>query len=72
MICITHLQQIASCGDAHFRVLKTQKGKRTITEVKGLSFDERVKEIARMIAGEEITDISLEHAREFLNEAATA
>ena len=72
VICITHLQQIASCGDAHFRVLKTQKGKRTITEVKGLSFDERVKEIARMIAGEEITDISLEHAREFLNEAATA
>jgi len=70
VICITHLQQIASCGGYHFRVLKSQKGKRTITEVKELSFDERVQEIARMIAGEEITDLSLEHARQFLKEAA--
>ena len=72
VICITHLQQIASYGDHHFRVFKTQRGERTVTEVKELSKDERVEEIARMIAGEEITDLSLEHAREFLNEAADA
>lgn len=70
VVCITHLQQIASYGDHHFRVLKARKRKRTITEVKELSRDERVEEIARMIAGEEITDLSLKHAREFLKEAA--
>ncbi|MEE9167016.1 MAG: DNA repair protein RecN [Candidatus Neomarinimicrobiota bacterium] len=72
IICITHLQQIASQGDHHFRVFKTQKGDRTITKVKVLSQEERVEEIARMIAGEQITDLSLEHAREFLDEAARA
>jgi len=72
IICITHLQQIASYGDNHFRVYKTGKGKRTITVVKRLSRKERVEEIARIISGEEITELSLKHARELLNEASEA
>jgi len=71
IICITHLQQIASYGDNHFRVYKTGKGKRTVTVVKRLSQKERVEEIARMISGEEITELSLKHARELLNEATS-
>lgn len=70
IVCITHLQQIASCGDSHFRVYKTGKGKRTVTEVRRLSQKERVEEIARMISGEEITDLSLKHARQLLSEAS--
>jgi DNA repair protein RecN (Recombination protein N) len=70
VVCITHLQQIASCGDSHFRVYKTGKGRRTVTEVKRLSQKERVEEIARMISGEEITDLSLKHARQLLSEAS--
>jgi len=72
LICITHLHQIASYANAHFLVWKAEKGGRTVTEVKELSQEERVAEIARMIAGEEITELSLEHAREFLRGSAEA
>lgn len=72
IICITHLQQIASYGDNHFRVYKTGRAKRTVTEVKRLSETERVEEIARIISGEEITELSLKHARELLSEASEA
>ncbi len=72
VVCITHLQQIASFADTHFQVRKAERGGRTVTEVVKLSQEERVAEIARMIAGKEITDLSLEHAREFLRGAAEA
>ncbi|HIC73543.1 MAG TPA: DNA repair protein RecN, partial [Candidatus Marinimicrobia bacterium] len=72
VICITHLQQIASFADRHFQVRKAQREDRTVTEVAELSQEERVAEIARMISGEQITDLTLEHAREFLRGAAEA
>jgi DNA repair protein RecN (Recombination protein N) len=72
VICITHLQQIASYADRHFQVRKGERGGRTVTEVAELTQEERIAEIARMISGEEITDLTMEHARQFLQGAAEA
>lgn len=72
VVCITHLQQIASFADRHFQVRKGERGGRMVTEVAELTQEERIAEIARMIAGEEITDLTMEHARQFLQGAAEA
>ncbi len=68
IICITHLQQIASQADHHFKVYKEVMKNRTITRIKLLSREERIKEIARMIGGKKISDLSLEHAAEMIEE----
>ena len=68
IICITHLQQIASQADYHFKVYKEVSKNRTITKIKLLSRDERIKEIARMMAGKKISDLTLEHAAEMIEE----
>jgi DNA repair protein RecN (Recombination protein N) len=69
VICITHLPQIASLADAHCRVQKKVVGDRTIVEVETLESDERINEIARMLAGEKITEVTLAHAREMIQQA---
>jgi len=69
LICVTHLPQVASFADQHFLIDKRpQKGavRMTVTE---LSKDERVKEIARLISGEKISQTSLEHARQLIAES---
>ncbi len=66
---VTHLPQVASLGDRHFRVEKHVAGERTQTRVEVLDDDERVEEIARMGTGLEITDAAREHAREMLGKA---
>ena len=48
IISVTHLPQIASKADAHFKVYKTTRDNRTISEIKNLIIDERVEEIAKM------------------------
>ena len=68
IICITHLQQIASKTDYHFKVYKEVSKNRTVTKIKLLSREERIKEIARMIGGKKISDLSLEHAAEMIEE----
>jgi DNA repair protein RecN (Recombination protein N) len=68
IICITHLQQIASFGEHHFKVYKELSGKRTTTRIKKLNKEERIKEIARMISGEKISELTLEHAAEIIRE----
>lgn len=68
IICITHLQQIASQAEHHFKVFKEVLKNRTITKIKLLSKDERIKEIARMMAGKKISDLTLEHAAEMIEE----
>jgi len=68
IICITHLQQIASQSDYHFKVYKEVSKNRTLTKIKLLSKDERIKEIARMMAGKKISDLTLEHAAEMIEE----
>ena len=66
IICITHLPQIAKFANHHFRINKAVHDGRTRTEIKGLDAKDREKEIARMLGGEEITEATLEHAREML------
>jgi DNA repair protein RecN (Recombination protein N) len=66
VICITHLPQIAKFGRHHFRISKQVADGRTRTAITPLSADERTREIARMLGGEKITRVTLEHAKELL------
>ncbi|MBW1812719.1 MAG: DNA repair protein RecN, partial [Deltaproteobacteria bacterium] len=67
IICITHLPQIAKFGNHHFSVSKNVANGRTKTVINQLSEEDRLEEIARMLGGEEITQTTLDHAREMLN-----
>jgi DNA repair protein RecN (Recombination protein N) len=69
VLCVTHLPQVASLADQHFRISKVTDGKSTRTQVHALGKDERVEELARMLGGVEITRKTLEHAAEMLAEA---
>ncbi len=71
VLCITHLAQVAAQGDHHFQVSKQSKGDKTTTQIVPLDNDLRVYEIARMLGGVEITDTSLEHAKEMLGTTLT-
>jgi DNA repair protein RecN (Recombination protein N) len=66
VLCITHLPQIAACGVSHYRVTKAVRQNRTTTSVTVLSVDDRVDEIARMMAGSVLTDGTRASAREML------
>ncbi|HHY47503.1 MAG TPA: DNA repair protein RecN [Firmicutes bacterium] len=68
-LCVTHLAQIASVGDAHFYISKEVVGERTRSKVVKLDSEERVVELARMLSGDTMSDITLQHAREILNSA---
>ena len=67
VFCVTHLPQVASLGDNHFRILKLSDGKTTKTAIAKLSKDERIEEIARMLGGVEITQRTRDHAAEMLD-----
>ena len=67
IFAITHLPQIASKGTAHFKVSKATIGEDTQSELKLLSEEERVIEIAQMLSGNVITDSALNHAKALLN-----
>ncbi len=69
VLCVTHLPQVASLANAHFRIAKVSDGKATRTTVKALGAEERIEELARMLGGVEITKTTLEHAAEMLAEA---
>lgn len=64
--CITHLPQIASHGDQHYRVEKVARAKRTTIAVQPLDFPKRIEEIARMSGGKQITATTRKHAEEML------
>lgn len=70
VICITHLPQIASMGDQHFLVEKVERGVRTETNIRRLSEQERTEAIAKLLAGERISEAHLNSARELLEDAA--
>ncbi len=67
VICVTHLAQIAVMADNHLFIEKNVIDDRTVTTVKQLDFDEKVKEIARIIGGNNITELTLKNAEEMLN-----
>ncbi|HSI73249.1 MAG TPA: DNA repair protein RecN, partial [Fimbriimonas sp.] len=66
IVVITHLPQIASRADTHYRIEKVEQQGRVITRVRPLSQIEREEEVARMLAGERVTDTALANAREML------
>jgi DNA repair protein RecN (Recombination protein N) len=66
VLCITHLPQIACCGERHYRVQKRISGERTNTSITALSEEERLEEIARMLGGVEVTKKTRDHAREMM------
>lgn len=69
VICITHLQQIAAMADNHLLTEKTVTDGKTHSNVRKLSEDESVTELARMIGGDSITDTVLKDAREMKKRA---
>ncbi|NLM49814.1 MAG: DNA repair protein RecN, partial [Clostridiaceae bacterium] len=71
IICVTHLPQIAAQSDYHFLIEKTISDNDAITTVKVLSDEERIRELARIIGGKEITENTLKSAKEMLEMART-
>jgi len=69
VLCVTHQAQVASKADRHFVVEKTVAKNRTSITARELSDSERVEEVARMLAGEKITDAARENAREMITSA---
>ncbi|MGN0658452.1 MAG: DNA repair protein RecN [Emergencia sp.] len=69
IICITHLPQIAACGDANYRIRKETDENSTYTRIDFLSEDETVSEIARLLGGESITETTRQSARELIETA---
>ena len=66
IICISHQPQLASVADNHIKIKKIQNEDRTVTKLSILSEDERIKEIARIIDGDNYTDTAIAHAKEML------
>ncbi|MBF0493522.1 MAG: DNA repair protein RecN [Candidatus Omnitrophica bacterium] len=69
VLLITHLPQIASFADRHFKVVKNVTGGKTSTSLEVLEKDLRVEELAKMMSGEKINETSIKHAREMLKTA---
>ncbi len=69
IICITHLPQIASFGNSHYRVDKIIKDGRTFTQVQSLFGEERVEEVANLIGGKKLSNEIIQSARQLLREA---
>lgn len=67
VFAITHLPQIAAKGISHYKVYKTVSGESTVSELKLLSAEERIYEIAEMLSGKDISDSALNHAKALLN-----
>ncbi|MBN1603500.1 MAG: DNA repair protein RecN [Chitinispirillaceae bacterium] len=69
VLCISHLHQVASMGDHHFKVYKTKQTDRTVTLVEKLDRDGRVAELARMLGG--VSDITIKHAESLLDNSSS-
>ena len=67
LFSITHLPQIAAKGQVHFKVYKVDVNNKTQSELKRLSTDERITEIAQMVSGATISEAALNHAKQLLN-----
>ena len=69
IICITHLPQIASMADTHFVIEKTASGDVTTTDIRQLSDENSIDELARLLGGSAITDAVRNNAAEMKNMA---
>ncbi|HET9217634.1 MAG TPA: DNA repair protein RecN [Terriglobia bacterium] len=66
VLCVTHLAQIASCAEHHYRIEKLVLDGRTVTRVESLTGESRVDELVRMMSGSRVTDAARQHIREML------
>ena len=66
IICVSHSPQVAAKADNHLVISKSTNGDRTVTEVKKLSYDERIYEVARIIDGNNVTETAVNHAKEMM------
>jgi DNA repair protein RecN (Recombination protein N) len=69
VMAVTHLPQVAACGDHHFVVAKRSIGGNTTSQVTPLAGEARVAEVARMLGGERSSGTSLAHAQELIAQA---
>ena len=70
VLAVTHLPQVAACGEQHWQVSKHSEGEQTLSEINILDSHQRIEEVARMLGGETITDTTRSHAKELLEMAA--
>jgi DNA repair protein RecN (Recombination protein N) len=66
VISITHLPQIAALGSTHYKVSKKETAQGTTTGMTMLTADERVREIAQMLSGSDVSEAAIQNARELL------
>jgi DNA repair protein RecN (Recombination protein N) len=66
VLCVTHLPQIATFADHHYRIEKKESGGRTKTSIRNITGDERTEEVARMLSGAKVTETSLKHAEQMI------
>lgn len=66
LVAITHLPQVASKGQRHFKVFKSVHQKKTITQIQQLNHEQRVEEVAGMLGGAEVSEASYRNAKELL------
>lgn len=69
VLCVTHLAQMAVMADNHLLIEKNIQGDRTVTTVRILDHEQRKYEIARIMGGENITELMLENAEQYLKDA---
>ena len=69
MLAVTHLPQVAANADHHYVVAKKRDNAGTSSTVAPANQDQREREIARMLGGEKISDTTMAHAREMLQQA---
>ena len=69
VLCVTHLAQMAVMADNHLLIEKNIQGDRTVTTVRTLDHEQRKYEIARIMGGENITELILENAEQYLKDA---
>jgi DNA repair protein RecN (Recombination protein N) len=69
IIAITHLPQIAGFADYHFVVEKNETKQRTTSSIRKMNEDERIREVARLLSGEEVTEASLNGAKELIGKS---
>jgi DNA repair protein RecN (Recombination protein N) len=66
VVAITHLPQIAGLAETHFAVEKTEANKKTSTQLRRLTIEERVREVAKLMSGAEVTEAGLKSAKELM------
>lgn len=69
ILCVTHLAQVAAFGDNHIKILKEIKGNKTFTSLDTLDKEQRIRELARISVGDDITESALKSAEEMLSKS---